>query len=430
MQRDGMSIGGSSSSMGALQAFVVDSNDALKFRLIRGEEDLDSEVELDFEPAMSHQIYGENENIFGYRNLKVDMYMTASTLKAFIRMKSDEVISMKMSGDVKPDPVIPPLLEILAPDQAIVDNIDEFRKYVNSDKEIKFVPFGEKIDSFESEKDCTTHKYEVYLSDESVPGFRDFHSRLQPWIMFFIDAASYIDIDDNNWRFFCLFEKYTDSDGRPRYAIAGYITVFQYYAYPENMRPRISQMLVLPPFQRQGLGAKLLHAVSKHYWSIPKVVDITVEDPSEDFVRLRDFVDVSNGLKLVSTFADPAIVKAGFSEDMVKEANEKLKLCRRQARRVYEIIRLHWTKKACPLTNSPSSTEYKAYRMDVKNRLNAPFRKEEKQLTKLQKVLSPDEFAAATANITHREQRLAVLDNQFKELEEHYLQVLERIASA
>jgi len=35
-------------------------------------------------------------------------------------------------------------------------------------------------------------------------------------------------------------------------------------------------------------------------------------------VRLRDFVDVSNGLKLVSTFADPAIVKAGFSEDMVK----------------------------------------------------------------------------------------------------------------
>lgn len=49
----------------------------------------------------------------------------------------------------------------------------------------------------------------------------------------------------------------------------------QYYAYPENMRPRISQMLVLPPFQRQGLGAKLLHAVSKHYWSIPKVVDIT-----------------------------------------------------------------------------------------------------------------------------------------------------------
>jgi hypothetical protein len=41
---------------------------------------------------------------------------------------------------------------------------------------------------------------------------------------------------------------------------------------------------------------------------------------------------------------------------------------------VYEIIRLHWTKKVCPLTNSPSNKEYKAYRIDVKKRLNAPFR--------------------------------------------------------
>jgi hypothetical protein len=54
-----MSIGGSSSAMGALQAFVIDSNEALRFRLIRGEEDLDPEAELDFEPSMSHQIYGE-----------------------------------------------------------------------------------------------------------------------------------------------------------------------------------------------------------------------------------------------------------------------------------------------------------------------------------------------------------------------------------
>jgi histone acetyltransferase 1 len=50
----------------------------------------------------------------------------------------------------------------------------------------------------------SNRKFEVFLSDESVPGFRDFHARLQPWIMFFIDAASYIDIDDNNWRFFTL----------------------------------------------------------------------------------------------------------------------------------------------------------------------------------------------------------------------------------
>ena len=52
------------------------------------------------------------------------------------------------------------------------------------------------------------------------------------------------------------------------------------------MRPRISQMLVLPPFQRQGLGAKLLDTVSKYYWNNPKVVDIT----GKSFV-LKSFPD-------------------------------------------------------------------------------------------------------------------------------------------
>ena len=55
------------------------------------------------------------------------------------------------------------------------------------------------------------------------------------------------------------------------------------------MRPRISQMLVLPPFQRQGLGAKLLDTVSKYYWNNPKVVDIT----GNAFV-LRSFDNVLN----------------------------------------------------------------------------------------------------------------------------------------
>ena len=81
--------------------------------------------------------------------------------------------------------------------------------------------------------------------------------------MFYIDAASYIDIDDDSWRIFLMFEKY-GSVGEQRYAIAGYLTVYQYYAYGRDVnmkRPRISQMLILPHYQRQGLGAILLETV-------------------------------------------------------------------------------------------------------------------------------------------------------------------------
>ena len=43
-------------------------------------------------------------------------------------------------------------------------------------------------------------------------------------------------------------------------------------------------------------------------------------------------------------------------------------------------------------------------------------------------VLKPEEFEAATAgNITDRSQKLDSLQSQYKELEEHYLHVLERI---
>ena len=46
--------------MGGLEAYVIDSNEALRFRLLRTPQDLEaSDSEADFEPGMTHQIYGE-----------------------------------------------------------------------------------------------------------------------------------------------------------------------------------------------------------------------------------------------------------------------------------------------------------------------------------------------------------------------------------
>ena len=82
-----------------------------------------------------------------------------------------------------------------------------------------------------------------------------------------------------------------------RYHTVGYSTVYEYYAYGREVnkkRPRIAQMVilkkvfffellivnfqfVLPPFQRMGLGAKLLDSIYSHYKGDATVVDITVE---------------------------------------------------------------------------------------------------------------------------------------------------------
>ena len=41
----------------------------------------------------------------------------------------------------------------------------------------------------------------------------------------------------------------------------GFCTVFSFFCYPDRVRMRVSQVLVLPPFQRQGIGRALLEAV-------------------------------------------------------------------------------------------------------------------------------------------------------------------------
>ena len=152
-----------------------------------------------------------------------------------------------------------------------------------------------------------------------------------------------------------------------------------------------------------------------------KVIDITVEDPSDNFVRLRDFVDTRNCLKL-SEFSKEKVL-AGFTEEMTKAAAKELKICKKQSRRVYEIIRLHHTSLA-------DKQQYKDYKLEVKKRLNIPYQKEQSQLTKLQKLLKPEEFARAMVNITNKEQRLETLEKQFIELETHYRTVLDKIAAA
>ena len=58
------------------------------------------------------------------------------------------------------------------------------------------------------------------------------------------------------------------------------------------------------------------YSIYQHYFKDEKVVDITVEDPSEDFVRLRDFVDTKNCLKSVESFGSFEAVSGGFTDAM------------------------------------------------------------------------------------------------------------------
>ena len=53
---------------------------------------------------------------------------------------------------------------------------------------------------------------------------------------------------------------------------------------------RISQCIVLPTFQRLGIGSTLLEHIYEHYMLDKKCIEISVEDPSADFQQLKEMI--------------------------------------------------------------------------------------------------------------------------------------------
>ncbi|KAK7092757.1 histone acetyltransferase type B catalytic subunit-like [Littorina saxatilis] len=395
-----------------LEDFKCCANDAIHFKLVRQQADFEDE-KTTFKPDMTHQLFGEQESIFGYKDLVVQVFFTAGKLVPYMSLSFSDMVTGQ--DGVYPDNVTEKLMKEMAP--GVLTNRDDFLTAV--DKDVNFTPFGELMHSYKVVVDGEEREFQVYKTDIETPGFREYHQRLQTFILFYIDAASFLDDDDDKWRFYLLFEKYK-RDGNTMYATVGYMTAYNYYAYPDKVRPRLSQFLILPPFQRQGHGARLLQTFYNDVTPDPKVVDITVEDPSENFQRLRDFVDARNCAAL-NNF-QPDYLLEGFHSAMVDEARKKLKLNKQQARRMYEILRLR-------ITDESNTSMYRQYRLDVKRRLNKPFQKSKRDFHKLEKALHPDELAQTLSCLT-TEQRQMQLEKLFQEHVTAYRQIINRMATA
>ncbi|KAK6045480.1 hypothetical protein COOONC_17015 [Cooperia oncophora] len=253
--------------------------------------------------------------------------------------------------------------------------------------------------------------YELYKISESSPEFDAYLTRVQSLALWYIDAAQYTDNSDPLWFHYFLLESraHEAGDGSRAYSLAGYASLYRFYAHPDRVRPRIAQIMLLPPYRKSGLGAKLLDAIYKDLCSMKEVLDVTAEDPADNFVYLRDYVDCINCSKLPEF--DPCNLKKGFTEEMRLAALNKLKITKRQSRRVYEILRLK-------CTNMKDAVEAKEYRLDVKRRfvevyvltvkfrgsritgfcrLEAPMRRNERDWKKIQRALDDNEYAQCIA---------------------------------
>ena len=399
---------------GAENDFTREANDCVHFHVVEGEEEEEDfaglfsrKSERTFEPEFAHQVFREDETIYGYsEDLSVDVMCAANTFERYVEVSYSEKVrsSLNPADDVRRD------LHKWFPEASTATTKEAFAKRVEETKEMEIPGGGGRViaewdgegEGVESGLRYSVRQFEFKESAESDAVGR-WHDNVEPFVAFYIDAASKIDKSDGRWLWFVLIAQ--KKDNLKRWATCGFSTVYQFYAHPFQRRLRISQVLVLPPYQRKGFGAKLLDAVRVYAQMQDKegkdVADITVEDPTDQLQRLRDVRDcvaatenegIVQAVKAAARLAFAAATASSSTantntngdddrKQKIKRAQsalrlpklcyetnfkKELKICEPQAKRVWEALLFIWAKQ-CQAPNEGIVAD--AFRTNVLNRL-------------------------------------------------------------
>merc|ERR1712127_300644 len=230
-----------------LKAYKNWSNDSIFFRYIEDASDLavataqgknyqsanenedDEEESPCFPPEFTHQIFGDEEIIFGYKDLKIDYFLTPGLLHAYIGLNYHEKINSKRFEGIEPDDVCAAFTEFGC-SPGFTRNLNVFQSEKLAE-DAKFRPFGEKIHQYTRHQsdDNTTTEYEIYRVDGSCTEYHsdkfvDYILRVQTMLIYFIETACFVDTDDPAWTYYLAYEKRKSHTGGDdfRYATIGY----------------------------------------------------------------------------------------------------------------------------------------------------------------------------------------------------------------
>ena len=104
-------------------------------------------------------------------------------------------------------------------------------------------------------------------------------------------------------------------------------------------RLRLSQILILPRYQRGGHGSALLQAVYDDA-AARRCHEVSVEDPSPGMMRCRLSTDVANCVRIAHALPGAAAPSWARRDDFVAAAHERLRLTASQAATCFETLAL------------------------------------------------------------------------------------------
>ncbi|WBW71045.1 histone acetyltransferase Hat1 [Schizosaccharomyces osmophilus] len=297
------------------------------------------EIDCKFHPTFTYNIFGDSEVLYGYKNLNIEIQYALPSMKPELKVVYSDRLAPE-SG-VEPTNVDETLSKYLRDDR-----VPENLKPVN----VHDIPVLENY-SFDERNFC------ILKSKPSDIGA--IMQYLQIFSLFFIEGGSFIDIFDPKWTIYLLYEINDE-----QYYLRGYCTAYNYYKWDKTKtdgeRPRISQFVILPPFQKEGHGSRLYNAIVNIFLQDSKVLEFSVEDSSEAFDALRDRCDFQR-LKSMNIFTSPGF-HLPLSKEWLHSQRSATKLPPRQFLRCCEIA---LTMKLKNLT----LLERKALRLLIKERI-------------------------------------------------------------
>ncbi|KAI1129614.1 histone acetyltransferase type B catalytic subunit [Nemania abortiva] len=316
--------------------WTANANEALTISLVRPSAQSIEKV-VSFNPKFTYPIFGEDERIFGYKGLKINLQFDARNLRPHLSVSSAK--KFNAVGEVEAVNVKEIMKEFL-PGVAFQTR-SEYEKAIQ-DVQDTWTPPGALVKT--TKKNGET--YEIWRGSLADPAVKQLIRRVQITVLLFIEGGSYIGLDaDGNddpnyslarWSVFLVYKKQPipGATEKQEYIFQGFSTVYDFWMYqlplssstahdhgapksddswelPQGdldlaqfpRRARISQFIILPPYQGKGIGALLYDTIFALYMADVATKEITVEDPNEDFDLLRDICDLKYLRRNVPEFA-------------------------------------------------------------------------------------------------------------------------------
>lgn len=272
----------------------VEANDCIKIYLVSSKEEVDSENGFSIQPVDLNHFFNEEGKIYGYQGLKINIWISSITFHAY----ADISFQSKRDGGKGITDLKSALQDILA--ENLVESKDDFIQTFSKEDDIlrSIIPKGEifPIKSLDKQiSDSNNHPKTDYADFEVIRFMGTMpvghlYSRLVPLVLLLVDGSNPIDITDPGWEIVLIIQKQINQEENyPK--ILGFAAIYRFYRYPNNLRLRLGQILVLPPYQNRGYG-RCLTEVLNDIAVCENVYDLTVEEPSDSLQHVRTCIDV------------------------------------------------------------------------------------------------------------------------------------------